>query len=166
MGPAELPLVIGVGNDARRDDGVGLAVARAVRPRLLGRARIEECPNDATALLSLWEGAGVVLVADAVRSGSPPGSLRRIDVDASPLPVAGATSTHGLSLSEAVGLGRTLGRRPERLVVYGIEAGDLGPGAGLSAPVAGAVGPAAGWIALEVLSLVGSGSSTGGGDRA
>jgi hydrogenase maturation protease len=78
-----------------------------------------------------------------MRSGRPPGTLLRFEVDRAeppaPIPV---TSTHGLSLNEAIGLGRALGRLPHGLVVVGIEVTDLSPGSGLSSAVAESV-PAA-----------------------
>lgn len=134
------PLVIGCGNEHRRDDACGLAVARALRPALQGRARVLECDGEATALLDLWEGGDLVVVIDALSSGKPPGSVQRVEVGADPLPASLATtSTHGLSLAQGVALGRSLGRLPNRLILYGIEAQDLEMGVGMSLAVARAV---------------------------
>ncbi len=132
-----LPLVIGLGNDQRGDDGSGLAVARALRPRLEGKARVEECASEGIALLEVWRGSDRVLVIDAVRSGAAPGTvIRLVPGDGFGAGFRSATSTHGLSLSEAVALARGLGCLPRHLVVYGIEADDLGMGTGLTPPVA------------------------------
>lgn len=138
--PGSLPLVIGLGNDARRDDGVGLAVVRSLARTPETPARLVEGPGDASALLELWTGVERVIVIDAVRSGRPAGTIVRLEVGASGLPGdVPATSTHGLSLAEAVGLGRALDRLPRSLVVYGIETGSLDAGEGLTPPVAEAV---------------------------
>ncbi|HET6953975.1 MAG TPA: hydrogenase maturation protease [Acidimicrobiales bacterium] len=54
-------------------------------------------------------------------------------------PARRATSSHGGSLSDAVRLGRALGRMPGQLVLYAVEGGDFADGPGLSGPVARAV---------------------------
>jgi len=149
--PGKLPLVIGLGNDQRGDDGSGLEVARALRPRLAGRARVQECVSEGVALLDLWRDADQVLVVDAVVSGGIPGTVHRIEVGDGFAPgFHTATSTHGLSLAEAVALGQGLGCLPRHLVVYGIEVDQLEVGAGLSEPVAHAVREAADRIEAEI----------------
>jgi hydrogenase maturation protease len=145
-----LPLVIGVGNERRGDDATGLEVARALAPRLRGRAEVTECANDLTELLELWGGRDDVILVDGVRSGRPVGTVVRFEVGRQGLPTFPATSTHGFSLSEAVGLGQSLGRIPRRLVIYGIEVGDVRVREGLTEPVARAVDEAVSRIAKEL----------------
>jgi hydrogenase maturation protease len=144
------PLVIGVGNDRRGDDRSGLDVVRALALRLHGRAEVAECASDLTELLELWSGREDVFVVDGVRSGRPVGTVVRYEVGPRGLPALGPTSTHSLSLAEAVGLGQTLGRFPRRLVIYGIEVGDVNVHEGLSAPVARAVAETTARIADEL----------------
>jgi hydrogenase maturation protease len=149
--PGRLPLIIGLGNDQRGDDGSGLEVARTLRPRLVGRARVEECASEGIALLELWRDADEVMVVDAVVSGGVPGTVHRIEAGDGFTPgFHTATSTHGLSLAEAVALGRGLGCLPRHLVVYGIEVDQLDVGAGLSPSVARAVREAADRIEAEI----------------
>ncbi len=141
--PAPRALVIGLGAEHRGDDRIGLDVARALRPRARGEFDVAEAPGDASGLLDLWVGRETVVVVDAVRSGSPPGTVRRVELGSSDLPEGPAiTSTHGLSLREAVALGRAVGRMPRHLTVVGVEADDLGLRDGLSVPVARALGVA------------------------
>jgi hydrogenase maturation protease len=143
--------VIGLGNDQRGDDGSGLEVARALRSRLAGKARVEECASEGIALLELWRDADQVLVVDAVVSGGVPGTVHRIEAGDGFTPgFHTATSTHGLSLAEAVALGRGLGCLPRHLVVYGIEVDQLDVGAGLSPSVARAVREATDRIEAEI----------------
>ena len=154
-GPAGRPrrptVVVGLGNEHRADDGAGILVARQLRPRLESRVRVVEGPADATALLDLWDARTLAIVIDAVRSGAPVGSVRRIEVGAGPLAaLAGSTSTHGFSLGEAVELGRALGQFPERLIVYGIEAGRFDAGDAVSPEVRTAVGLVVERIASEL----------------
>jgi len=135
--PGTLPLVIGVGNEHRSDDRSGLEVARALRRPLEGKARVEEFSTEGIGLIELWRDADHVLVVDAVRSGAAPGSVLRIEPSDGALPhFHSATSTHGLSLAEAVALAQGLGELPRHLVVYGIEAENLEVGVSLSPPVA------------------------------
>lgn len=135
---ARLPLLVGVGRADRGDDACGLAVARRYRgPPAL---RTEESDGEPARLLDLLASADRAWVVDAVRSGAAVGTIHRRDGHAGDVPVPGSgTSTHGLSLGEALALGRALGRLPAELTVYGIEVGSLALGAPLSPPVDGAV---------------------------
>ncbi|HTS33180.1 MAG TPA: hydrogenase maturation protease [Thermoplasmata archaeon] len=149
--PETVPVVIGCGNEHRRDDACGLAAARLLRPVLEGRARVLECDGEATRLIDLWDGRGLVVVVDALQSGNPPGTVQRIEVGTEPLPAPlGATSTHGLSLAQGVALGRSLGRFPRRLVIYGIEAGDLEMGSGMTPAVSRGVDEVVARVELEL----------------
>ena len=128
-------VVIGVGNEFRRDDGVGPAVARALAA---SGVRAEISDGDPVRLMETWEGADVVVIVDAVRcTPSVPGRWHRTTL---PHTVP-AASSHGFGVPEAVELAEALDRRPEHLVIYAVEAGDVGFGTGLSPAVAAAVGP-------------------------
>ena len=145
-------LVVALGNPHRRDDGVGPEVARRLVTRLTGRAQVRTLVGEATQLLDWWEGLDLVVVVDAVRSGAHPGTLHRLEWLDGELPASFlATSTHGLSLAQAVALSTTLQRRPRRWVIYGVEVSELSPGLGLSPPVAAAVAPLADRVVREVV---------------
>lgn len=121
--PAHLSLlVIGIGNEFRGDDGVGIAVARRLAAHACPQVRIVETDGASANLLELWEGAACVIVVDAVRSGAPPGTIHRFD-GRTALPPARFfyASTHALGVAEAIGLARALKRLPPSLIVYGIE---------------------------------------------
>jgi hydrogenase maturation protease len=96
-------------------------VAELVRERSDVRVRV--CEQEPTRLIDAWEDADVAFVVDAVSSGAPAGTVHRYDA-ASPLPAQlfASASTHALGVADAVELARTLGRLPERTIVYGIEA--------------------------------------------
>ena len=151
MSDASLPLVIGLGNEHRRDDRAGLEVVRGLQEHLGLEARIVEGGDDASDLLDLWEGAGTVYVVDAIRSGRLPGTVHRFEVDATtPMPAPPVTSTHGLSLTDAIALGRALGRMPRRLIVYGIEVTDVTTGTGMTPDVAAGVSDTIWRLAEEI----------------
>jgi len=141
-------LVIGAGNDLRRDDGVGLAIARRLHAAGLA---VREARGDLSALSDLWAGSERVIVVDAVRSGAPPGTVHRFDAVAAPLPaVFSQASSHAIGVAEAVELARALDRLPVSLVVYGIEGADFSAGEGLSPVVALAVENATQRISAEI----------------
>lgn len=133
-------LVIGVGNVYRSDDGVGIVVARRLGERKPAGVAIVEESGEGTALLSRWKDAQGVILVDAVHSGETPGTIRRIDARAEPIPVRlFHCSSHAFSVAEAVELGRALNQLPQQLTLYGIEGGNFTAGEGLSAEVEQAV---------------------------
>ncbi len=121
-------VIIGLGNPARGDDGVGLVVAGqlrsllATRPvegvvvRLVERAGFE--------LVEVMSNADDVVAVDCLDVPSPtPGRVRTFV----PADVGGAERVEGqdIGLGVALELGRLLGlRMPKSVAVVGIEAGD------------------------------------------
>ncbi|MFN4217843.1 MAG: hydrogenase maturation protease [Candidatus Bipolaricaulia bacterium] len=132
-----LVLVIGIGNPYRRDDAVGLIVARALRAKGLDHVEVLEMSGEGTALLEVWENAETVIVIDAVHSGAEPGTIFRFEAHHQPIPTEFfRCSTHNFGLAEAIELARSLGQLPRELIVYGIGGQDFTMGEGLSAVVA------------------------------
>lgn len=153
MVPTAAPVVVvGVGEPFRSDDGLGPRVVAALRGRLAPTVRRVERVGEPTALLDLWDGASLAVVVDAMRSGAAPGTLRRLEGDevAAAALAERTTSTHGLSVRDAIELGRSLGRLPARLVVYLVEAGEVGPGSEVSPAVERGIAQAADRIAAEL----------------
>jgi hydrogenase maturation protease len=131
-------VVIGIGNDYRRDDGVGLAVAAAISERKLPGVRVLTGIADAANLLDAWSGAALAVVVDAATtSQSMPGRIRR--VTAADVASANRMSSHSLNLAQVFALGQALGRVPDQLVAFTIEAADIDHGVGLTPKVAAAV---------------------------
>lgn len=142
-------LVIGAGNELRRDDAAGLEAARRLAE--YPGVEVREARGDMTSLADLWDADDSVVVVDAARSGALPGSVHRFDATSDPLPAAfGRGSTHALGVADAVELARALGRLPSKLIVYGIEGEDFSAGEGMSAAVAAAVDETAVRIAEEI----------------
>jgi hydrogenase maturation protease len=132
--------VIGIGNAWQGDDAAGLVAARRIRERGPDGVQVRELEGEPVSLVDAWEGADDVFVIDAVRSGSPPGMVHRIDASSGPIPATlSAASTHTLGVGEAIELARALGRLPARLVLYGIEAETIAAGSELTPAVAAAV---------------------------
>jgi hydrogenase maturation protease len=132
-------VVLGVGNEFRQDDGVGVAVAAAVRDRGLPDVRVTLTDGEPTRMIDAWSGADVAVVVDAVKPVTAvPGRVHRMAVADLPWHTA-ATSSHGLGIPEAVELARVLARLPGRLVFYTVEVDATGFGVGLTPAVAAAV---------------------------
>jgi hydrogenase maturation protease len=137
-------VVIGVGNEYRRDDGAGLAVVTSLRDRVPPGVELVLTDGEPTRLIEAWTGAALAVVVDAVRADAPrPGRVHRFVLDR---PLAGTTrtaSSHGFGLDDAIRLALALDRMPSRLIVHAIEAADLSQGPGLTPLVATAIGDAA-----------------------
>ncbi|MDT0449525.1 hydrogenase maturation protease [Streptomyces hesseae] len=160
--------VIGVGNEFRRDDGVGpVVVARlregAARSGLPAGIRLVCCDGEPGRLIGLWEGAEMAVVVDAAHAHpGRPGRIHRLELDGYKAWQAGTASSHGLGLGEAVELARALDRLPRRLVVYAVEGADGHLGTGLTPAVAAAVGPLTERVEQEIVQyLAGPRGGTG-----
>ena len=122
-------LLIGVGNPDRGDDGVGCLVVEDVS-KAAPDLNVLISRGDPAELLDAWAGKQKVVVVDACVSGAAPGAFHRFDAHAAPLPsVFGEVSTHGVDLGSAVEMARALDSLPSELVVYGVEAVQVAPGA-------------------------------------
>jgi len=138
-------MIIGIGNEFRHDDGVGIAVARALRSQVPEGVAVLERGGEGTDLIAAWSGADLVIAIDAVSSGEPAGTIHRYQVDAvsaDSLPTAGIFrgTSHQIGLGEGIALGKLLGMLPTRMIVYGIEGQTYGDGVALSPAVQHAVG--------------------------
>lgn len=143
-------VVVGLGNEYRRDDGFGPAVVRALRGRLPTAAGVVAVA-DTVDLLTAWDGARLAIVVDLVlRTPAVPGRMRRLTVDGRA--AAGPAGGHGVDVAAALALARVLGTAPERVVLYVVEGADVGAGVGLSPAVRRAVPVAAAAVASEVIS--------------
>ena len=133
-------VVIGVGNEFRRDDGAGPAVVASLRGRVPPGVELLLADGEPTRLIEAWTGASLAVVVDAVLADPPrPGRVQRFVLDQ---PIGGpvrTVSSHGFGLDDAVRLALALDRMPGRLVVHAIEAADLSQGPGLTSLVAAAV---------------------------
>ncbi|MBI5474983.1 MAG: hydrogenase maturation protease [Ignavibacteriae bacterium] len=135
-GELAVPLVIGIGNEMRTDDGVGLYVVRHLGARLANSVRIAEQSGEGTALISLWRTAHHVFVIDAVVSGCQPGTVHCVNAHTTRLQKGFLrSSSHLFGVCEAIELSRELNELPRTLMVYGIEAESIELGVGLSESV-------------------------------
>jgi len=139
-------VLIGIGNPYRRDDGVGPALIEALGPADLPGVRLVAADGEPIALIDAWQGTSLAVVVDAVLCELPrPGQVHRTVWSPGQQPGRvlapgrsdrAAASTHGPGVPDAIRLAEVLGRGPGRLVVFAMEAADLGFGPGLSEAVA------------------------------
>jgi len=151
-GPAALTtnnIVIGIGNDFRRDDGVGLAVAEQIAERNLPGVRVVSGISEPAALLDAWSGAVRVVVVDAATGAdTAPGRIQRWT--GRELEIPPVVSSHALGLAQSCALGNALARMPEELVVFTVDVADTNHGIGLTPAVAAAVPRLVDLIAAEL----------------
>jgi hydrogenase maturation protease len=133
-------VVIGVGNEYRRDDGFGPAVAARLAARKPSDVDVMASDGEPTRLIDLWTGADLAVVVDAVRADHA-GHRYELVLTGADLPWDRAASSHGIGLGSTVELARALDRLPRRLVVLAVSGREFGFGTGLTPEVAAAVGP-------------------------
>lgn len=145
-------LVIGVGNEIRGDDAVGLYVCRVLKgKRLPHQCNVVEHSGDGVHLMELWKSSQATILVDALRSGTEPGQVHRYEAHQWPLPATlFQNSTHAFGVPQAIELARALNQLPQTLSVYGIEGTCFDEGAGISPLVERAGRKVAESIALAI----------------
>jgi hydrogenase maturation protease len=130
-------VIVGIGNEFRKDDGVGLYVSRLIQEKADKKIRVVEGIPDGFALIETWDDFSLVFVIDCAASGNKQGTIYRFDALKEKIPgdLFDGFSTHSISVVDAIELAKTLGRLPKSLMVYGIEGNDYSPGTQLSPEV-------------------------------
>ena len=138
--------IIGVGQSLRGDDAAGLEAVRLWQeiyqpkhdhPNI--RVELAELPG--IGLLSLLEGSRAAILVDAVHGGAEPGTIYQAGEEQISAFGSGSASAHGWGVAETLRLGHQLmpSSMPDRLVLIGIEAGQLALGERLSPAVQSAL---------------------------
>ncbi|RLI35472.1 hydrogenase [Candidatus Bathyarchaeota archaeon] len=117
--------IIGCGNPLAGDDGLGIYAARKLAEMKLPEGvEVVEAGTPGLGLLSFLENADAVIIVDALKRGSPPGTLHRVEAreiikEGKPL------SAHDLGVEEALTLGFRLlpEKMPKKILIVGVEAG-------------------------------------------
>ncbi|MDQ1289163.1 MAG: hydrogenase maturation protease [Actinomycetota bacterium] len=134
-------VVLALGNILTGDDGAGpAALAELLRTHELP-PHVEVLDGGVLGmnLLGLLAGARALLVLDAVETRRRPGELIRLEGTDLRAAFAARLSTHELGFVELLAATRLQGREPPRLVLWGVQPGEVSPMMGLSSPVAAAV---------------------------
>lgn len=144
------PLVIGVGNRARRDDGAGPAVLDALASCAGTNIETVEIAGDCARLIDLWDGRDCAAIVDATQSDAMPGTIVVFDAHKQAITRELFIHTsHAFGVAEAVETARLLDRLPKTLAIWGIEGADFGFGGDLTPNVRDSVEIVAARIAAE-----------------
>lgn len=150
-------LLVGIGNEFRKDDGVGCYIVQKIMSCNDQRLATRILNREGTNLIECWRGYKTVYVVDAASSGQEPGTVHRFEIPAQPLPKSVfCTSTHALSLADVIHLAQTLDALPPEVIVYGIEAGSFEHGRGLTEKVKASADKLAEELSGEINSLLNS----------
>lgn len=144
--------VIGCGNPARRDDGVGVEVVRELRRFGGPDVDLIDAGTGGIDVMFRVRGARQVVIVDACRSGSTAGTIFRLPANEAMTPVEHGFSLHGLRWDHALYAGRRMygDSFADHAEVILVEAHELGFGLGLS----DAVGAAAARVVAMLEPLV------------
>ncbi len=146
-------IVLGIGNEFRGDDSIGLRIVRALRDIGLPNVTVLESSGNGTSLMEAWKGFDVVLVVDAVSAEALPGSIFRIDLHHHRISSQLLSSTHNFGLAEAVELARAWGELPRTMILYGVQVSDVIQGAEPTSRILRAAGEVVAMIRQDVDSL-------------
>ena len=133
--------IIGIGNPLMGDDGVGIAAVESLTAMALPEGvEVVDGGTAGLTLLDLMEGAGTVILVDAMEMGKPPGTVVRFTPDEVVMTEGEASlSLHDAGLAQVLILGREMDMLPD-IVLFGVEPLSVERRPGLSPPVAQALG--------------------------
>jgi hydrogenase maturation protease len=116
-------VVLGLGNPLMGDDGLGLAVLQRLRDEWELPAEVELVDGGTWGmnLLPLIEDAGRLLLLDAIRAGSPAGTVIELERERLPRYLAHKLSPHQIDLKEVLALAELRGTLPDITVAIGAE---------------------------------------------
>jgi hydrogenase maturation protease len=120
--------IIGCGNILAGDDGLGVyAVRELMKMKLPKEVEVIEAGVPGLALLDLLENTDAVIILDALKTGRKKGEIRKIEIKELPKNSEHKISAHQLNLIDTLRLGLkvTPEKMPNRLVILGIEVGEI-----------------------------------------
>lgn len=127
-------LVIGMGNVLMQDEGIGVRAVEELENRYIIPAQVEILDGGTTGM-ELFEPircCDQLVVADAVNTGAPYGSLVRIENDDIPAFFQTKISNHQLGLSDLLALLNLKSEMPEHVAIIGMVPHSLENKLGLS----------------------------------
>ena len=146
-------LVIGIGNEFRCDDAIGIITARMLRDKKTVNTDVAENNGDGALLIEQWQGYEKVILIDAVKLNNYPGRVHVIDANNNPLPKdISLDSSHLFNIPEAIETARVLKRLPGKMTIYGIEGKNFNAGTEITKEVS----EASGEVVSKVLNEIGS----------
>lgn len=115
-------LIIGIGNEFRSDDAIGIVILRKLKEKIGNKAKVLEHSGDGASLMESWKDASKVILIDAVAFGASPGTIHFIDAVKTKFPKETKHhSSHLFGAADAVETARVLKKLPPVFHIYGIE---------------------------------------------
>ena len=120
--PAGNILVIGMGNVLMQDEGIGVRAVEELENRYIIPPGVTVVDGGTTGmeLFQPMRNCDFLIVADAVNTGSPYGTLERIYNDDIPAFFQTKLSNHQLGLSDLLALLKLKGESPEHVAIIGM----------------------------------------------
>ena len=136
-------LVLGIGNLVMSDDGVGVKAVQELsrRYRFPPEVQLLDGGTLGLDLLPALEGKEMLLLLDAVETGSLPGTIVRLEGDEIPVAMTTKLSPHQMGLKDLLAVASLTGVAFREQVLLGVQPEQIGMGLELSAPVAAALEP-------------------------
>jgi len=110
--------VIGIGQPAAGDDCAGIAVVRTLRMQPIPAGVDIHEITDPARLVELLDGIQRAILIDAVASDDRPGSIKCLTLEDLAVEPVTPLSSHGMSITDAIGLAHTLVPAAARCDVY------------------------------------------------
>ena len=131
-------LVLGAGNILLSDEGIGVRVVEALQRRYRVPEEVEildggTCGMD---LLDIIAGRDHLILVDAVDTGSPPGTVVRLEGNQIPAVFRTKSSPHQLGLQDVLALLLLLDAAPAHVTVIGVQPASLDIGLELTPVIA------------------------------
>ena len=137
-------VVIGVGNRALSDEGIGSRVVCEVRQKAPPGVEVVDAGLPGPGLIDLLEGREKAVIVDAIDAGGLPGTVYRFGLDhAASTRSDRSCSLHLGDVLQYARLAEALGMGPKEVVFVGIQPESFSPGEKLSPTVETAVARAA-----------------------
>jgi hydrogenase maturation protease len=125
--------VLGIGNPLCRDDGIGIRIIQTMREN--GKFDNVELIDGGTApdILSLLdESVTKLIIVDALKGGSNPGSIYRLEIHDENISEESPVSLHGIGILDSLLMMKKLNMRRPEVILIGVEPVDTSHGLKLS----------------------------------
>jgi hydrogenase maturation protease len=133
-------LILGIGNILLRDEGVGVhAIEKMMDMELPPDVEILDGGTSGVDLVDPVANRDKLIVIDAMQAGARPGTVYRLSPGDLWRESASAISLHELGLLDTLAAAGHLGCAPGRVVIFGVQPGEVGAGLELSAEVTAAL---------------------------
>ncbi len=128
-------LVAGVGNELRKDDGIGPAVIRRIAELKLDREyniHVQNFGQNLYELILMLKDYDALVIVDAIEGDGVPGDIYISEPLRTKEGELGAINLHDADLKKFIELGEALGALPDHTYIVGCHPKDVSYGVGLT----------------------------------